>query len=288
MGAVAENAPISSVRDRWPVVLISHGTGGAADMMGWLGIALAKQGYIALAVSHHGNTAIEPYLPEGFVCWWERASDLTSLLDYHAKVGPMANLIDPDNIYAAGFSLGGYTVLAVAGAKTNLEQFEAWQMLAGKSSGPREFPKLAKTTPDLLRTSQVFRESMARHGETYCDPRIRAVFVIAPAPPVRSFEAASLKGIRIPVGLIVGYGDTEAPAQDCSCWLQEQNNSFQLHLLDRHVGHYVFLPESTAIGKQLEPDLCCDNPFVDRSAIHRHVATLVHKHFMVNRLSSQP
>jgi predicted dienelactone hydrolase len=30
------------VRDRRPVVLMSHGTGGAADMMGWLGIALAK------------------------------------------------------------------------------------------------------------------------------------------------------------------------------------------------------------------------------------------------------
>lgn len=200
----------------------------------------------------------------------------------------MANLIDPDNIYASGFSLGGYTVLAAAGAQTNLKQFETWQLLAGKSSGPREFLDLLQIIPDMLRTSKVFRESMDRHRAAYCDPRIRAVFAIATAPPVRSFEPASLKSIGIPVGLIASHGDTEAPAQDCSCCLRQQNNSFELNLLDQHVGHYVFLPESTPIGKQLEPDLCCDNPSVDRTAVHRHVATLVHKHFMTSRQSSQP
>ena len=69
IGNVAENALLAPAADCYPVVLISHGTGGSALGMGWLGIRLARLGYIAVAVNHHGNTAIEPYLAAGFACW---------------------------------------------------------------------------------------------------------------------------------------------------------------------------------------------------------------------------
>jgi len=120
------NAPVNAARKTWPVVLLSHGTGGSAYGMDWLGHRLAALGYIAISVNHHGNTAMEPYLPEGFLCWWERAGDLILALDCLGNKGVLAGTIDFSKVFAAGFSLGAYTVLALAGAITNIELFLQW------------------------------------------------------------------------------------------------------------------------------------------------------------------
>jgi predicted dienelactone hydrolase len=56
---------------RLPLVVLSHGTGGSALMLGWLGTTLAAHGYIAAAVNHPGNNRLEPYTPAGFSLWWD-------------------------------------------------------------------------------------------------------------------------------------------------------------------------------------------------------------------------
>ena len=43
MGAVARGADMSRDQERWPVVLLSHGTGGTAQSLAWLGCHLAIQ-----------------------------------------------------------------------------------------------------------------------------------------------------------------------------------------------------------------------------------------------------
>ena len=78
-------------------------------MIAWLGRALASKGYIAAAVNHPGNNALEEYTAEGFLIWWERARDLTSVIDMLVGDSQFGRLIDRSRIGAAGFSLGGYT-----------------------------------------------------------------------------------------------------------------------------------------------------------------------------------
>src|SRR6266478_2508264 len=56
---VADGAELSPTSEKYPLVLLSHGTGGSAVMMMWLGYYLAERGYIVAAVNHHGNTAAE-------------------------------------------------------------------------------------------------------------------------------------------------------------------------------------------------------------------------------------
>jgi predicted dienelactone hydrolase len=72
IGAAAPDARLAA--GRFPLIVLSHGTGGSALMMGWLGTALAAHGYIAAAVNHPGNNALEPYTPKGFSLWWERGT----------------------------------------------------------------------------------------------------------------------------------------------------------------------------------------------------------------------
>ncbi len=280
LGKVARDGEPDRTLDRWPVVLLSHGTGGTAQGLGWLGVRLARRGFICIGVSHHGNTAFEPYLPEGFLCWWERARDLTVILDLIDNDGPLAARLDLERVFAAGFSLGGYTVLSLAGAIMELSRFQDWLETQDKStSGPREFPDLADHIPDLIAGSETFRASLDRQSRSYRDPRLRAVAAFAPAPPVRAFDPASVTEIGIPVSIMTGGDDIEAPYDQCTLWLQRQNPDFAIECLKPHVGHYVFLPEATARGLDAEPLLCRDRPGVDRRAIHDRAAQMAESLF---------
>ena len=261
---------------RWPVVLLSHGTGGTAESLGWLARALACAGHVVLGANHHGNTGSEPFLAEGFLCWWERAADLSVLLSSLSAEGVFADLLDLDHVSAVGFSLGGHTVLTLAGARTSLDRFDAWRAANKRvEAGPREFPDAADHIPDLIRTSAVFRTSWARHGDDFSDPRVTSVVAIAPAPPVRSFHPGSMSDIALPVTLLTGGADTEAPPEHCADWLVSLNDRFVHHTLGQEVGHYTFLsvPQDKSLLGTV--DIFTDADGVDRLRVHERAAQLV-------------
>src|SRR5690606_22605903 len=121
------DADVSAAGDRLPLIVLSHGTGGAALTLMWLGQHLAANGFVVAAVNHHGNTAIEErHTAQGFVLWWERAADLSAVIDHMLVDEALGPRIDAGRIGAAGFSLGGYTVLSLAGGITDLEAYEAF------------------------------------------------------------------------------------------------------------------------------------------------------------------
>ena len=81
-GAAVRNAEISPAKKRYPLIVLSHGTGGSALQMMWLGQYLASRGFIVAAINHHGNTgAEENYVPQAFALWWERTQDLRIAID---------------------------------------------------------------------------------------------------------------------------------------------------------------------------------------------------------------
>lgn len=268
-GQVAFDAEIVKTQSSWPLVLLSHGTGGTATGMSWLGARLARMGYVCVGVDHHGNTANEAYRAEGFICWWERVADLSFILDHVDQIQNIGAHIDGSNVAVAGFSLGGYTALSMVGAITSMGLFETWRIASPHvTAGPREFPNLDQEIPKLMEKSDRFRASWERQGESYLDRRVKRCIAIAPAPPIRAFTAESLEEIKCPILVISGEADTEAPFNECSVWLSQQNAGIELHSAGKTVGHYTFLAECTNAGKSSEPDLCIDCAGVDRSIVH--------------------
>ncbi|MGY4313912.1 hypothetical protein ACVWW1_003215 [Bradyrhizobium sp. JR3.5] len=77
--AAPDAAP--AVGPRRPLVLLSHGFGGTASDLAWLGVGLAAHGFIAVAVNHPGNNQLEDYTVEGFALMWLRAVDLSAIID---------------------------------------------------------------------------------------------------------------------------------------------------------------------------------------------------------------
>ncbi len=143
------------------------------------------------------------------------------------------------------------------------------------ANGPRELPNAGRHIPRLLETSETFRTAWARQEDSFLDRRIRAVIALAPAPPVRAFDTASVGSIRIPVTLVTGEADTEAPSRECADWLMQANTHIRRISVGEGVGHYTFL--GFPAGKLSDDDafIFLDNPGVDRAKVHECAADAV-------------
>jgi predicted dienelactone hydrolase len=268
-GVMARGATLSTARRQYPLVLLSHGTGGSALQLAWLGTALARHGMIAAAVNHHGNTGAEPsYDARGFVLWWERARDLSAVLDRMLADSVFGSRIDRSRIGAAGFSLGGYTVLELAGARTDLRAFELYCASPGRDATCEAQPEMRTALDDFDRlraTDPAVQASLAHAGDSYRDPRISAIVALAPA--VVQALAPTLPQIRVPLLVIVGDSDQIAPAATNGLAAAARVGGARLSLLPS-VGHYSFLSCCTIHGKEQLADLCHDPDGTDRGRVH--------------------
>ncbi|WP_328719136.1 alpha/beta hydrolase [Streptomyces sp. NBC_00247] len=204
--------PVRRVTDAGPLVVVSHGTGGSGSAMNWLVRPLVGAGFRVIALDHHGNNFVDGYEPEGFLLGWERARDVTFALDALAARGPLGP------VGAAGFSFGGYTAGALAGARVDRDLVAA--MLDGKVPEPLipEFPALIAALRKK-RSAEELAAAVQDSGANVSDPRVRAVFQVAPGLG-SLVTPQSLAAIRIPVEIHWGGADTITPyAEDTAPYL---------------------------------------------------------------------
>lgn len=224
--------------DPAPTVLLSHGTGGSAASLAWLARPLAAAGFLVAAVDHHGNTAVEDYLPEGFAFGWERPRDLSLVLDHLVESGAA----DPDRTGAAGFSLGGYTVAALLGARVDAGVTLA--VLTGAVPAPElpELPGLVAALRERYDEDELARLVAAGSGAV-ADPRVRSGFVLAPALGAL-VTAESLASVTAPLELRWGDADTVCPPESDAHVYLEGVPRARGRSVGPEVGHYVFLGDT--------------------------------------------
>ncbi len=281
-GRAAKDAALAPTFGRFPLIALSHGTGGSAMQMAWLGTYLAARGYIVAAVNHPGNNAVTGYTTRGFVEGWERAKDISTVIGDMLTDPRFGSKIDPDRIGAAGFSYGGYTMMELAGATTDSNRILAWcdEKKNDEKKGACNPPEM----PDLMEKFKAIRQqpdvqqSLQRSGDSYRDSRIRAVFAIAPAV-ARAFTPESLQKIAIPVEIVAGAADPIAPPAENAQFFAANIKGAKLTILPGGVAHYTFLDVGTDAGKKQLPQLFVDNPGVDREAVHNQVAEMAVEFF---------
>jgi predicted dienelactone hydrolase len=273
-GSAARRADLAPAPRRFPLIVISHGTGGSALAMAWLGSRLAARGFIAVAVNHPGNDALEPYTAQGFSLWWLRARDLSSAIDGMLADRQFGPRIDARRIAAAGFSLGGYTMMEIAGGRTSSAFFDfcSSHPRDGRCAGPPEFPTLAAKVHALLEKDPGFRAELRAASASYRDPRVRAVFAIAPANGAM-VTSDSLASITVPVEIVAGSADTIEPVAANARYFAAHVPGSRL-ILFPGAGHYTFFATCTALGRKAQPALCEDAPGIDRARIHERAAAL--------------
>jgi predicted dienelactone hydrolase len=266
----------------YPLIVLSHGDGSAGMLLAWMGEVLARNGFVVAAVNHPGDNAMEAVTLQGYGLRWKRALDLTAVIDGMLADPMFADLIDRSRIGAAGHSLGGYSVIELAGGRTDLQAFGLYC-----ASGPPEActppPDRADFVTYMIQVAQdpsinpTLAQELGHAGDSYLDGRVGAVLAMAP-PFGYSFATTSLSAISIPVKVMVGDADAVAPGEwNAKYYVQNINGGKKrpnatLDVLTGGVGHFAFLDLPTEFGKQvLPPELALDLPGVDRAAIHQEV-----------------
>jgi predicted dienelactone hydrolase len=272
-GRAAPGAPIATAPKAFPLVLLSHGTGGSAAQMAWLGTALARAGFIAVAIDHPGNNSIGEKTVEGFTLWWLRARELSMALDTIVDDPILGPRVDQTRIGAAGFALGGYAVIALAGGRVDFSKLLAicanGATGAGACPSPPEFPDLTDKMQALRAGDASYANLLANSNVSVADPRVRAVYALAPVVG-GAVTLASLRAINVPTRIAYGAADTTAsPAANALYYAGAIPGSTLL--LVAKAAHYTFLNVCTAIGLQTRPAVCVDAAGVDREAVHAQV-----------------
>jgi len=266
VGSSAADAPAAD--GRWPVLLLSHGNGGTARMMGWFGTAMARAGYVVVAVDHPGNNGIDAMTAAGSILMWNRADDLAAAWAA-VQVDPRFSArVDAKRLGLVGYSAGGYTALVAAGARPDMARLVTFCKANPKDGvcAPQlENPEFTFERRMALAAAPQIAPWVARSGEDRRIPNVRAVFLMAPAI-VQAFDPAELAKLDVPLSVVVGEADAVASPATNSQVIGEANDRTRLKLLPA-VGHYDFLSECTALGRERVGPLC--ESHADRAVTHQ-------------------
>ena len=254
-------------KGRFPAVLISHGAGGNAGQFGWIAEKLAEAGYVVLMPNHPGTTTGNASA-EAAVRVWERPADLTAVIDEVTDHPARYPFIDTDAFAVLGFSAGGYTALAVSGARVDPDRLQ--RFCDETDHGMSDCAFLAHFGIDL------HEMDLSPAGQDLSDPRISAAVVVDPGI-VSTLTEDSIAAIDIPM-LILNLGrEDEVPSGVYAGKLADSIPSARYTTLPG-ASHFSFLAQCKPNGAQIleregEPDALCEDAGNEpRSALHESLA----------------
>ena len=192
-----------------PLVIIAQGFGAPPDTYGYVAQHLASYGYAVASIEHLGtNLAERLTFPNSELSSWitptefvSRPLDVTHLLDKLEELvatdSQWKERLNLEQVGVFGYSFGGYSALAVAGAQINQ-------------------PRLtAECNPEKLSTVLSFYfQCQAKYlpplNFQLKDPRIKAVFSVYPLTnPI--FGSEGMSKIDIPTMVVAASQDTTVP-----------------------------------------------------------------------------
>lgn len=262
------------IANKFPLILISHGTGGNRINHSWLASELASNGYVVAAIDHYGNT-YDNKIPENFVKAWDRPLDVSFTLDHILNNSKFKNIIDPSKIGVAGFSLGGYTTIALAGGEID---YEALSNFSKTDEGKNEF-----NTPEFGDVSKYMNPKIIEEGNTTFrhlkDNRITAFVAMAPAIGQGFVHEDQLSKINDSILIISAENDVRAPVKTNAGHYHKMIKKSRHIILPGKVGHYVFMNEAKLVLEKEAPFLFKDDATVNRRKIHNQVSKSALKFF---------
>ncbi|MEO1111105.1 MAG: prolyl oligopeptidase family serine peptidase [Pseudomonadota bacterium] len=253
----------------FPLLVISHGMYGNTFNQAWLGSALARRGYIVAMVNHPGTSTFLRNADHARELW-ERPVDLSRLITFLLERSALADRIDKSKVFAAGHSLGGYTVMLLAGARFDAGLYKNL-CIGGETNVVCPVLKgwsVAETDAD--------RRDMAVSRK---DVRVKKIASMdLGGTPVLSRQ--SLAAIETPV-LVLGSGRADMLDQDVESRmlvsLLPTASARHVELAD--AGHFDFMgvckPEGFEILKEHEPgdEIVCIKGTAEREAQHARIIT---------------
>jgi predicted dienelactone hydrolase len=183
---------------QYPTIIMSHGAGGNAGQFGWIAAALADAGFVVLLPNHPGTTTGNASA-EAAVRVWERPKDVSAVLDEVTNNAADYPYIDINRIGVLGFSAGGYTAMALSGARVDPAALQSF--CDDGDHGMSDCAFLAHFGIDLHEID------VSPAAQDLTDPRIKTAVIVDPGI-VETMTYESLEGIDIPM-LILNLGQEQ-------------------------------------------------------------------------------
>lgn len=217
----------------FPLVVVSHGSGGSPLVYRDLARRLAREGMVVALPEHPGNNRNDNSQADTLGNFINRPDHIRRVIDY--CLGEFAACLRPAAIAVIGHSLGGYTALALAGGRP-------------------------VTVPTPARPPQPI--------PVQADPRVRALVLLAPALIWYALLPGALGAVDLPILLLLAERDELLPSAALRQLLAE--GVADPRLLDCRVisgaGHFAFLSPFPAAMTRPGFAPSQDPPGFDRAA----------------------
>ena len=236
-----------------PLIVISHGNGGDFRSHHDTATALAKAGFVVVALTHTGDNWRDQSRATDLV---GRTRQLSVVIDYMTRDWSARDGIDADRIGAFGFSAGGFTVLAAAGGDPDLGRLADHCRANPGFYDCRLIGQHAGTMKDGAAAPRLPH-----------DARIKALAVAAPALGF-TFTKEGLSRVTQPVQLWQAGADQILPAP---FYVEPVRDALPTPPEYRRVegaAHFDFLPPCSPELAAAAPMICAPTPGFDRAAFH--------------------
>lgn len=288
-GTGIRNAVPNDEGKPYPLIIYSHGLGGARYQSVNYTAHLASYGFIVLAVNHTGTSFGAVTLESIYQNFALRPLDILRQLRFAEALsapdsnlfgGRFAGLIDTDNVGVTGHSFGGYTAMAAAGGRLDLDALQTWcDATTDDTVDPQLFCREGGILAQRAKLA-AWRGLPANAPSPWpatTDPRIKAAVLHAPwSAPV--FGAKSLGNVTTPTMILVGTADQSAiPERDAYAYYDQVGSPEKRLVTFANGGHVLFVdscaPVLVAIGQQSN----CTDPVWDMERAHdliNHFSTM--------------
>ena len=252
ISAIAYLPETSTAASPAPLVAIAPGLNTDMNALLYAGRHLASHGYAVASLNFpftsadavqaviQGTALIPPVN-----AWFAQPLDMSALIDQVEQ--RWGARVDTQQVGVLGQSLGGYTVMALAGAELD------WAALA------RQCRQLSDPEVVVLNPAMVWQCSghdQVMQSKSFRDPRVKVAVAINPvANPI--FSASSMQALAVPILMVSGTNDIFAPSISQQLipfsWIQQPGS---LLVLQRNGTHLSFLEGTSDLPPTvLGPDL---------------------------------
>jgi predicted dienelactone hydrolase len=253
---VALNGPIAG--QGLPLILISHGTGGSLSSHIDTANALARAGFVVIAVTHIGDNTQDQRYVGNRIDLIDRPRQAKAALDWVLSSWPGRLSVNPRRVGVFGFSLGGFTSLVLVGGTPEIARMA----------------QLCDSTPDapecaFIKNAHGDQLSASTENPVWIhDARIKAAVIAAPAASYL-FGPGDLREVIVPIQLWRVENDSQAPDAWNGAVVRDNLKVHPDSHLVQGADHFVFLAPCSDGLAAAAPQICQDPAGFDRAAFHR-------------------
>ncbi|MBU1343597.1 MAG: dienelactone hydrolase family protein [Proteobacteria bacterium] len=261
---VAKDAPVKP--GNYPIVIISHGSGGShmghRDTAGYL----AEKGYVVAAVLHLKNNFKDNSNDRTVQNWIDRPIHVSLALDALLEDTQLKNHLDETRVAIIGHSAGGYAALALIGGIPDTSGIR----IHCRDNGGKDpvFCGHFGLLSEIITWFSCLSDPEDIKITTGYDARIKAAVLMAPVG-VLFHTTGALSGIKVPVRIYRAQYDNILTFPYHAEFIKNNLPVTPEYKVVQNAGHYSFLAPIPEQIKQKAGDVARDPEGFNREQFHK-------------------